>query len=41
LYAYLYFIRHGKQDKRQIEIRGYEMDDGIIAATSSLGKVEG
>jgi hypothetical protein len=40
--AYHYFLRNGKQDKTEVVIRGYEMDDGIInAATSSLDKVEG
>jgi hypothetical protein len=39
--AYYYFLRNGKQDKTEVVIRGYEMDDGIInAATSSLDKVE-
>jgi hypothetical protein len=38
--AYHYFLRNGKQDKTEVVIMGYEMDDGIIAATSSPGKVE-
>jgi len=39
--AYYYFLRHGKQDKTQVVVNGYETEGNFNAATSSLGKVEG